>query len=86
LAQIILGRQEFRIVQIKEQRPCPRGGNSKQIKKTLLFFFFYSSPELVGQFKLNFFKNHPWVKGIQNCTNKGPRPLQGGEHHQQIDK
>jgi predicted small lipoprotein YifL len=25
--------------------------------------------------------NHPWVKGIQNCSNKGPVYLPRGENH-----
>jgi hypothetical protein len=25
--------------------------------------------------------NHPWVKGIQVCTNKGPGPLKRGDNH-----
>jgi hypothetical protein len=25
--------------------------------------------------------NHPWVKGILNCANKGPVPLQIGDNH-----
>jgi hypothetical protein len=25
--------------------------------------------------------NHPYVKGIQNCTNKGPGTLQKGDNH-----
>jgi hypothetical protein len=25
--------------------------------------------------------NHPWLKGIQNYTNKGPGPLQRGDNH-----
>jgi hypothetical protein len=25
--------------------------------------------------------NHLWVKGIVNCTNKGPGPLQRGDNH-----
>jgi hypothetical protein len=24
--------------------------------------------------------NHPWVKGILNCSNKGPGPLQRGDN------
>jgi hypothetical protein len=24
--------------------------------------------------------NHPWVKGIQFCSNKGPVPLQRGDN------
>jgi hypothetical protein len=27
--------------------------------------------------------NHPWVKGILNCTNKGPGPLQRGDNHKE---
>jgi hypothetical protein len=26
-------------------------------------------------------KNHPWVKGILNCINKEPVPLQKGDNH-----
>jgi hypothetical protein len=26
--------------------------------------------------------NHPWVKGILNCSNKGPGPLQRGDIYQ----
>jgi hypothetical protein len=25
--------------------------------------------------------NHPWVKGILNCTDKEPGPLQRGDNH-----
>jgi tRNA splicing ligase len=25
--------------------------------------------------------NHAWVKGILNCSNKGPDPLQRGDNH-----
>jgi hypothetical protein len=25
--------------------------------------------------------NHPWVKGILKCSNKGPGPLQRGDNH-----
>jgi hypothetical protein len=25
--------------------------------------------------------NHPWVKGILNCSNKGPGPFQRGDNH-----
>jgi hypothetical protein len=25
--------------------------------------------------------NHPWVKGILNCSNKGPGPFQMGDNH-----
>jgi hypothetical protein len=25
--------------------------------------------------------NHPWVKGILNCSNRGPGPFQMGDNH-----
>jgi hypothetical protein len=25
--------------------------------------------------------NHPWVKGILNCSNKGPGPFQRGDNY-----
>jgi hypothetical protein len=25
--------------------------------------------------------NHPWIRGILNCSNKGPGPLQRGDNH-----
>jgi hypothetical protein len=25
--------------------------------------------------------NHPWIKRILNCSNKGPGPLQRGDNH-----
>jgi hypothetical protein len=28
--------------------------------------------------------NHPWVKGIQVCSNKGPDPLQMGDNHKNL--
>jgi hypothetical protein len=28
--------------------------------------------------------NHPWVKGILNCSNKGPGPLQRGDNHKNV--
>jgi hypothetical protein len=28
--------------------------------------------------------NHPWVKGILNCSNKGPGPLQRGDNHENM--
>jgi hypothetical protein len=26
-------------------------------------------------------RNHPWVKGIRNSSNKGPGPLERGDNH-----
>jgi hypothetical protein len=30
--------------------------------------------------------NHPWVKGILNCTNEGPGPFQRGDNHKNARK
>jgi hypothetical protein len=30
---------------------------------------------------IKFVTNHPWVKEILNYSNKGPFPLQRGDHH-----
>jgi hypothetical protein len=40
-----------------------------------------SSLEPAGEFQSNFITNHPWVKGILNCSNKGPGPLQRGDNY-----
>jgi hypothetical protein len=29
--------------------------------------------------------NHPWVKGILICSNKGPGPLQRGDNHKNAE-
>jgi hypothetical protein len=41
-----------------------------------MFFFRTSWPISI---KLG--ANHLWVKGILNCLNKGPGPLQRGDNH-----
>jgi hypothetical protein len=28
--------------------------------------------------------NYPWVKGIVNCSKKGPGPLQRGDNHKNV--
>jgi hypothetical protein len=45
------------------------------LKNKILFFITSRSISI----KLG--KNHPWVKGILNCSNKGPGPLQKGNNH-----
>jgi hypothetical protein len=35
-----------------------------------------SSPEPMGPISIKLSTNHPRVKGIQNCSIKGPGPLQ----------
>jgi hypothetical protein len=60
--------------------PSPRGDNSKRVKihwKFLKIFFFRTSKPI--SVKLG--TNHPWVKGILNCSNKGPDPFQKGDNY-----
>jgi hypothetical protein len=30
---------------------------------------------------IKLYTNHPWVKGILNCSSKGPGPLQRGDNY-----
>ena len=41
-----------------------------------------SSPEPLGQFQPNLAQltKHPWVKGIQDCSNEGPHRFPKGEN------
>jgi hypothetical protein len=66
---------------------CPslRGDNSKRVKKTLNFCkkkIFFSRTTRHNSIKLG--TNHPWVNGIQGCTNKGPGPIQRGDNHKNV--
>jgi hypothetical protein len=64
----------------EEDCPSPRGDNHKRVKihrKFLKIFFSRTSRPI--SIKLGI--NHPWVKGIVNCLNKGPGPLQRGDNH-----
>jgi hypothetical protein len=65
------------------QTPIPRGDNSKRVKihrKSLKIFFSRTRRPI--SIKLG--TNHPWVKGILNCTNKGPDPLHRGDNHKNV--
>ena len=56
----------------------PKGrqlGNNKNTLKTLKKIFFSLTTELIST-KLG--TKHPWVKGIQVCTNELPRPFPRG--------
>ena len=50
-----------------------------------LFTFLSSSPEPPGQFPPNLAPKHPWVKGLQICSNEGSCPVPRG-HNQEIAK
>jgi hypothetical protein len=59
---------------------CPRGDNSKRVEIHLeclkIFFLRISMP-----ISIKCGTNHPWVKGILNCLNKGPNLLLRGNNH-----
>jgi hypothetical protein len=57
--------------------PSPRGDNHKRVKIHNFFLqIFFSRTSWPISIKLGI--NHPWVKGILNCSHKGPGPLQRG--------
>jgi hypothetical protein len=59
--------------------PSPRGDNHKRVKIHWKFLkIFFSRTSRLISIKLGI--NHPWVKGILNCSNKGPGPLQRGDN------
>jgi hypothetical protein len=37
-----------------------------------------------GHISIKLVTNHPWVKGIQICSIKGPGPLQRGANHKNV--
>jgi hypothetical protein len=63
----------------------PRGSGEATIGNTIFtcaiywnkIFFFRTS----GTITIKLDTNHSWVKGILNCSNKGPGPLQRGDNH-----
>jgi hypothetical protein len=64
----------------KGQPPFPLGDNSKRVKvhrKHLKIFFSRTSRANSIKHSTNYHK----VKGIQNCSNQGPGPLQMGDYH-----
>ena len=60
--------------------PLQRGDNHKNVKigwGHLKIFFSRTTGPILTRLDTN----HPWVKGILNCSNKGPGPLQRGDNH-----
>jgi hypothetical protein len=55
--------------------PSRRGDNSGRVKMHWKFFKTFSRTSWPKSIKLG--TNHPWVKGIQVCSNKGPGPFKG---------
>jgi hypothetical protein len=59
--------------------PSPRGDNHKRVIIHWKFLKIFSRTSRPLSIKLVI--NHPWVKGILNCWNKGPGPFQRGDNH-----
>jgi hypothetical protein len=61
----------------------PQGSRRDTVGKTILTYVYiekiFSRTSRLISIKLSI--NHPWVKGILNCSNKGPGPLQRGDNH-----
>ena len=49
-------------------------------RRRKLFTFSSSSPEPLGQFQPS--PKHPWVKGIQVCSNEGPHLFPRGDNYE----
>jgi hypothetical protein len=59
--------------------PSQRGDNHKRVKIHWKFLKIFSGTSRPISIKLG--TNHPWVKWILNCSNKGPGPLKTGDNH-----
>jgi hypothetical protein len=59
--------------------PSPRGDNHKRVKIYGKFLKIFSS-RTSRPISIRLGINHPWVKGILNCSNEGPCPLQRGDN------
>jgi hypothetical protein len=73
-----MGRR-FWIVQMKGQALAQGEDNSKWVKIHWKFLKIFSRTSRPISIKLSI--NHPWVKGILNCSKKGPDSLQRGDNH-----
>ena len=49
-----------------------------------MWSFSTSYLKTIGPNSIKLGTNHPWVKGIQVCSNKGPYPLQRGDNHKNV--
>jgi hypothetical protein len=57
-----------------------RGDNNEKCRNTLKIFFKIFFSRTTGPISFNLGTNHPWVKGIQVCSNEGSDPLQRGDN------
>ena len=64
-----LGGEGIQVCSNERKDPSPRGDNSKSVKIYRKFLKIFSRTSRPISIKLG--KNHPWVKGIQVCSNKG---------------
>ena len=62
-------------------RPFPRGDNYEIVKihwRNLKIFFSRTTEPISTKLGTK----HPWVKGIQVCSNEGPRPFTRGDNYE----
>jgi hypothetical protein len=59
--------------------PSPMGDNCKRVEIHWIFLKIFSRTTWPISIKLG--TNHPWVKGIPNCSNEESGPLQRGDNH-----
>ena len=60
--------------------PFPTGDNSENIKWYWKYLKTFS--RTTGSISTKHGTKHPWVEGIQVCSNKGPRPSQRGDNRE----
>jgi hypothetical protein len=67
---------------LKSWSPGVRRCHNRENHIYMCLYWKKNSPEPTGQFwTIKLGTNQPWVKGIQNYTNKGAGPLQRGDSH-----
>ena len=82
LSQSILRWRGFKFVQMKGLALFQRGDNYQIGKIHWRNKKKSSSPELNGPISTKLGTMHPWVTGIQVCSNEGPRPLPRGDNYE----
>jgi hypothetical protein len=64
---------------------CPRGDDSKRVKYTEHILKSSFPQRTSWPISIRLGANHPWVRGILNCSNKGPHPLQRVDNHKNAE-
>ena len=64
-------------------RPFPRGDNSENTKLYLKYLKIFS--RTTGPISTKLGTKHPWVEGIQVCSNERPRPSTRGDNSEIVN-